>query len=158
MAKSNGLRRKDDKFIIKVIIGFVSVLVVLIATLVIYNMTKETFEYDDFDQITAWGEIETQTEDKYLVYYYSESCGYCVRIKDDVLAFADENQADAKLYLMDAGQMTGTNPFPVGDNRRGTPTLHVVVDGVIVESVSGPSSVLEVFEEVESGTHEFYSN
>ena len=62
------------------------------------------------------------------------------------------------MYLMDAGQMTGSNPFPEGAVGRSTPTLHVVVDGVIVQSVEGTDNIMEVLDQVEAGSHEDYSN
>jgi len=88
MAKNAGLKRKDDKFILKVMIVFAVVFTALIASLLIYNAVKVTYNYEDFDMVTDFGAMTSQEEDKYLLYYYSESCYFFKIFKDDVLAFA----------------------------------------------------------------------
>ena len=158
MAKSKSLRKKQDKFLLKVGLVFGGIFAVLIAALLIYNAVSPKLDYSDFEHVTVWEEMETQEEEKYLLYYYSESCYYCKQIKDVVLDFTQENQADAKVYLMDAGNMTGTRPFESGALGTRTPTLHVVVDGEIVQTVEGTAAILDVFDEIESGSHEQYSS
>lgn len=39
------------------------------------------------DCLIPWTDIFEQVEDDYLVYFYSERCGYCNEIKQDVLSF-----------------------------------------------------------------------
>ena len=60
MAKNAGLKRKDDKFILKVMIVFAVVFTALIASLLIYNAVKVTYNYEDFDMVTDFGAMTSQ--------------------------------------------------------------------------------------------------
>ena len=130
--KSGHKRKSSDKFVTKIIIGFGVAFVVLVAALLIYNATK--LKYEDFEHVTSFSEVLNQTEDKYLVYYYSESCGYCKQIKDEVLDFATENNGNLKVYLVDAYDVDGTTIPPFTG---GTPTMALVEDGSITDSFTG---------------------
>ena len=44
-----------------------------------YSITKD-------DQI-KWNDLFSQKEERYLVYFYSEYCGYCKSIKQEVLSY-----------------------------------------------------------------------
>lgn len=148
--KSNG----SDKFVSRLFIGFAVAFVLLLVSVLIYNGTKQVYSYDDYEKINDYGQMLTQNEDKYIVYYYQESCGYCAQIKDTVLSFTESNNENVKVYLMDVGsQMTGENPF-VGTSFSGTPAMHIVVDGVIVNSYSGSVQIPEALDRINSGTHE----
>ena len=152
--KSNYKGSGSDKFVSRMFIGFAIVFVLLLVSVLIYNSTKITYSYDDYEKITDYGQMLTQAEDKYVVYYYQESCGYCAQIKDEVLAFTESNNEDVKVYLMDVGaSMTGTNPF-IGTSYAGTPAMHIVVDGAIVNSYSGSISIPEALDRINAGTHE----
>lgn len=150
--KSSLSRSNGDKFLLKVSLIFGGVFVVLIAALLIYNATKVTHEYEDFDAITDFSEVLKQDEDKYLIYYYSESCGYCQQIKDTVLDFAFENNADMKVYLVDAYNVEGdTNPF----EGLGTPSMFVVEDGAITATFRGASDIPNALGDINDGSYEF---
>jgi len=135
--------QSGSNFALKMIIGFAVVITVIIVALL---FTKE-LDYDAFETISTFEETTTQPESDYLVYFYSDSCGYCATIKNDVLAFADSNEANMKLYLANTFYLTGTNTIP---NLTGTPGIVRVTDGVIVAVETGALGVLQVFEDVES--------
>merc|ERR1711879_297778 len=126
--------QSGSNFALKMIIGFAVVITVIIVALL---FTKE-LDYDAFETISTFEETTTQPESDYLVYFYSDSCGYCATIKNDVLAFADSNEANMKLYLANTFYLTGT------------PGIVRVTDGVIVAVETGALGVLQVFEDVES--------
>lgn len=151
--KSNYKSKKSDRFIANVFISFGVVFVVLVASLLIYNGTKKVYAYEDYTSITNWAEMKTQSEDKYVVYYYSQNCGFCNDIKEDVLSFAEGNDAGVKLYLMDGGVMTGTNPFAASSPYRNTPTMHIIVDGEITKSYSGAVEIPAALKSIANGTH-----
>ena len=48
----------------------------------------EQHNYNEiFDRLIPWDYIFEQEENDYLVYFYSERCGYCNEIKQDILQF-----------------------------------------------------------------------
>ena len=50
--------------------------------------TEESHNYHEIkDRIIEWNYIFEQEEDDYLVYFYSERCGYCNEIKQDIIRF-----------------------------------------------------------------------
>ena len=94
-----------------------------------------------------------------MVYYYSETCGYCQQIKNRVLNFAHDNDANIKVYLMDA-QVAYSTSFPIydptsGAQMTGTPSLITVVDGQIVHMAPGYVEVLDALEAVDDGTYTY---
>lgn len=158
MAKSFS-SKKDDKFLIYLIIGFASVIVALVAGLVIYNIVADVKDYEDFDHISSFYNITDQSEDEYLVYYYSETCGYCNQIKNQVISFATDNNRNIKVYMMDANEAYSTS-FPIydpdtGDEMTGTPSLITVVDGQIVHMAPGYVEVTDTLERIDAGTYNY---
>lgn len=151
--KSSVQSNSSDKFVVRVFIGFGVLFAVLIVSLLVFNANKKVYAYEDFVTLTDFGGYTTQSEEKYIVYYYSDNCGYCDLIKTDVLSFADSNDADVKVYLMNASGMTGTNPFPEGHDLFGTPAMHVVVNGVITNSYLGSLQIPEALDSINAGTH-----
>lgn len=151
--KSSFKSGKSDKFVTKVLVGFAVVFVVLVASLLIYNGTKKVYAYEDYTMVTNFAEMKTQTEEKYVIYYYSEYCGFCNDIKDNVLSFGEANEEGVKLYLMDAAQMTGTTPFDVNSPYRATPSMHIVVNGEITSSYSGAVEIPAALARINDGTH-----
>lgn len=109
-------------------------------------------EYDSFDTIDDYAYIQTQEEDQYIVYFYTETCSHCIIIKTQVLEFAYANEAGIKVYFTDAATTIGTNYIA---GLVGTPSMIIVVDGIIVDLVAGSVSVPELLEAINNGT---YSN
>jgi thioredoxin-related protein len=137
--------KTTDNFLIKLLIIFGATFTVLVAALIVYNIVNEELDYDSFDHINAFSETMTQDEDEYLVYFYSEACGYCSQIKSNVLAFADDNEANMTIYLADTANMTGTNTIP---NLTGTPGIVRVRNGIIVDVQTGTVPILSLFDSI----------
>jgi len=157
--KSGYKRSNNDRFLTFAIVGFGAVILALALGLIIYNIVNVQYKYSDFENINSFYAIQTQEEDEYLVYYYSESCGYCNEIKEDVLNFAHENNAGIKMYLLDAATATGstlviTDPTS-GATMDGTPSLIIVKNGVIVQMSPGYINVLQIIDEINSGTNNY---
>ena len=54
---------------------------------------KPTLDYDLIeDRIIEWDDVFKQEENAYLVYFYSETCGHCKAIKQDVLTYYLKNE------------------------------------------------------------------
>lgn len=44
--------------------------------------------YDEIkDHLISWNEVFKQNEDDYLVYFYSETCGHCKELKQEIISF-----------------------------------------------------------------------
>ena len=72
------------------------------------NVSKENEEQEipkklDYADVTTsihWPDIFLQEEQRYLVYFYSEYCGYCKNIKDEFLSYYLLDKE--KIYFVDA--------------------------------------------------------
>lgn len=158
-SKSSFGRSKNDKFLTYTIIGFAGVVVALVVGLILYDIFTVELSYTDFDGVTNFNQIRNQTEDEYIVYYYSESCGFCNQIKNAVMNFADENDENIKVYMMDA-QVAYSTAFPIfdpdsGDEMTGTPSMITVVNGEIVHMAGGYLEVLDLIEAIDDGTYAY---
>ena len=63
-----------------------------------YVETEYDYKIVDNRQI-AWKDILSKSKDRYVVYFYSEYCGYCKQIKQDILSY----------YLKDMDEMYFVN-------------------------------------------------
>lgn len=154
----NGYKRSNDRFLTYLLVGFAGVIVTLVLGLIIYNVVNPSLDYDSFDHLTSFQTVTTQSEDEYIVYYYSENCGYCQQIKDRVLNFAEDNPAGIKVYLLDALETTGVNNISdptSGQTMSGTPSFITVVNGTIVHMAPGYENVLDVITSVNDGTYAY---
>ncbi len=148
--KNGHKKHSNDKFYIHVLIGFAITFFVILISLVIFNAFDKTLTYNNFESIDNYGFIQSQEEDQYLVYWYSESCDACGLIKTEVLEFANENTAGIKVYFLDAATAKGTNYI---SQMTGTPTMIVVVDGQIVDLARGNEQVPDLFNNINEGTY-----
>ncbi len=96
-------------------------------------------------------------EDQYIVYWYGLNCSHCNDIKQEVLEFADNNKAGIKVYLMDSSNATtGTNDIvdpDTGVAMTGTPSMIVVVDGVVVDVFVGSGDVPNLIDDINDGVY-----
>ncbi|MCK5388779.1 MAG: thioredoxin family protein [Candidatus Izimaplasma sp.] len=150
--KTGFKRQKNDRLISYILIGFAASFFVIIISVIMFNLLSKDLEYSNFDRIEDYSQITTMPEDEYLVYFYSEDCYYCKEIKFQVLEFADENNANIKVYMLDAGNVTGYNNVSGMD---GTPTILMVVNGQLVDLVGGSTQIISVFDEINGGTYLF---
>ncbi len=148
--KNGHKKGSNDKFLSYVLIGFAITFFVILVSLVIYNSFNKTLDYDSFSTIDNYSDIQQMDEDVYLVYWYSETCTACTTIKAEVLAFADSNEVDMKVYFMDAGTASGTNYIP---QMTGTPSLITIINGAIVDLNVGNIEIPQTFDEINDGTY-----
>ena len=148
--KNGHKKQGSDKFFSYVLIGFAITFFVILISLVIFNAFDKSLSYSSFDTIDDYSYIQTQEEDQYLVYWYSETCPACTAIKTEVLEFADSNSAGVKVYFMDAASATGTNYI---SQMTGTPSMVVVVNGIVVDLALGNAQIPELFDAINNGTY-----
>ncbi|MBL0701835.1 MAG: hypothetical protein JJV90_01805 [Spiroplasma sp.] len=84
-------------------------LLIFLITILIAGSLFVVYLNNDALSQSIYGQVEniktlTQEEDEYIVYFTSQSCGYCEGIEEDVIRFNDAllaSGSDVKLYLMD---------------------------------------------------------
>lgn len=110
------------------------------------------FEYTDFEEYQASSVLDSLsiTEDLHFEYYYSETCKYCIMVKEKLLLFADVAPYD--VYFFDTHVVGGSIPI---DGFIGTPTLYLVKDGHVVEEYIGLYEIPKVINEYMNRTEDF---
>lgn len=155
-----GYKRKNNnqKWVNYSIYGLIGAAVIAILVLIGNAILNPALQYEDFADVTidTMDEITVQEEDSYLVYYYGEDCGYCKTIKKQVLEFADENDNNIKVYLIESAEdkdptviVHPTTSVPM----TGTPSMVTVKNGVVVDINAGPDLILDLIEQVNEGTY-----
>lgn len=121
-------------------------------------------DYSDFssDHLQSWEDVLTQEEDQYLLYYYGVNCSHCKTIKQDVLKFADYNQAELKVYFIDSAAVSYENyeTYPINDPLtdlpvQGTPTIIVVNGGKAKAFAVGAVIIPDLLDQINKGTYGF---
>jgi len=102
---------------------------------------NDGYDYEDLDnvQVTSYLEGETM-EEKYVLYYYSETCPACNNVKQEIIPFfMDFDLLD--VYLLNVGDMMDVSLFT---EFVGTPSLFVI-DGAknLYETYIGADRVRE---------------
>ena len=109
---------------------------------------KYEYAITEKDQI-SWEDIFAQEEKRYIVYFYSEYCGYCKMVKDEVLSyyltnidcmyFIDTVKQEA-VYKTNSGNLIGMNSiddFYIS----GTPFIAEITSHVVTNIYSGIESI-----------------
>lgn len=149
--KTNYKSKNGDKFLTYTLIGFAVAFFAIILSLILFKIFDKTLKYDSFDALPRQSALLTQSEDQYLVYYYTESCHYCQEIKTEVLNFANENNANIKVYFWD-GAVLGTAPYT---EIEGTPAMIMVSNGRVVDIINGYIQIPATFDLINAGTYSY---
>ena len=146
--KNGHKRNSNDKFLSYVLIGFAITFFVILISMVLFNTFNESLEVSNLTEMN---------ESEYLVYFYSDTCPACIDIKDEVAAFANNNNAGIKLYYLDSHDVSSTDyqylldTYGVG----GTPAMLTIVDGVVVDVLSGNIEIPQVFDLINNGIYQY---
>jgi len=97
------------------------------------------FEYEDFldNTITTHSEIETLSNNRYIVYYYGINCSSCITVKQEMLSFFSDFEL-IDFHLLDASSAIDT---PYLTEFQGTPSISIYSDNQVIESYFGLSEV-----------------
>lgn len=119
-----------------------------LSTLNAYNIVeKQSILIDD---------CLSQSEDHYVVYFYSDTCSSCLSIKDKVVSFA--NLGVVKTYFLDAQKQEKNIQVCSAEEIRvwvddvkdlyivGTPTIIEVKTGITISNVAGEDDCLNLLE------------
>lgn len=100
------------------------------------------------DRIIEWNQLFIQSEEYYLIYFYSEKCGHCNEIKQDILDYYFESVTKMYFVCADYEVVTGPKADLKGIDKLdefyifGTPFLLEVKDHKVLDYYAGPSEIL----------------
>ena len=69
---------------------------------------QKEYDYSDIETKIRWSDIFEQLEDNYSVYFYSQTCGHCKELKQDILSYYFGNYE--KLYFVETDENTVFGP------------------------------------------------
>ena len=109
----------------------------------------QEYDYADVKHLRiCWDEILSQTQDSYYAYVYSETCGHCNEIKQEVITYALSHEAfffisysshipiiDDPLITIDKSEVSDLGIV-------GTPTLFVINEHRVKENIVGKNSII----------------
>ncbi|PKL01221.1 MAG: hypothetical protein CVV56_02965 [Tenericutes bacterium HGW-Tenericutes-1] len=165
---TKGFKKKNsEQALLLTIVGIIGAVLLIVGAVFIYDLATDTGSYDDFEHIEAYDSILVNVDDQnvayqdYLVYFYSDDCSNCIEIKRDVLKLSEKINGEEKIvFFVNASTVketvTGDKAEFLDDVNLSsirTPMLISVVNGEFLESFTGTTNVLQVLEEVESGTY-----
>lgn len=107
---------------------------------------EELLDYSDFEDVRqlSYDAGETKENERYILYYYSENCGHCSDVKQEILAFF-QTFDHLNVYLMDTGaeEVKDVSRY---DEFVGTPSLFIIADGEVIESYIGSQEIRSFIE------------
>ena len=105
------------------------------------------------DNSIKWPDILNQEENKYIIFFYSETCAYCHEMQEEVIDFAIT--CPLKTYFLD----TMENDVPIDSDKKigvsnyeeasinGTPSILEVENATITANISGIDDCLTYLNE-----------
>ena len=105
------------------------------------------------DNSIKWSDILNQEENKYIIFFYSETCAYCHEMQEEVIDFA--TTCPLKTYFLDALE----NDVPIDSNKKigvsnyeeasinGTPSILEIENATITANISGIDDCLTYLNE-----------
>ena len=125
----------------------------LFPLLLLSSCSSEEPIYHNYHEIKcsliSWSDVFVQEEDDYLVYFYSERCGHCKEIKQDIISFYLEDIYSMYFVCTDIEVTFGPNKNLAGiDNIDdfyifGTPFLLNLVEHKVSAYYIGANEVKE---------------
>ncbi|GEM_PF-816672 len=161
MAKSKNKYKKksEDKFVSYMLIGFSVAFFVIIVSVILFNIVNKPLDYGSFNHIENEQTIYTESEDQYLVYFYTEECSACKTLKFEILSFADSNTNNVKVYLVDLDIVRASGNLTIPTEIQYTPSVVLISNGVFADFASGagenPSEIPALLDEINAGLNAF---
>ena len=126
---------------------FLLVLVLVVTLTACTPEPVEELDYSSFEEhlISSYDEATYQNQNKYIVYYYSQNCGHCVEVKEDILEFFDNYDA-LPFYIFNISDADDVSDL---DEFVGTPTVFVMSDNKVSESYIGSTNIYSFIAEYE---------
>ena len=117
------------------------------------EIVPEVHEYSDIEQSRiSWNDIFAQEQETYKVYFYSESCGYCRELKEDIISYYKKGIEVIYFVCTDEYAVFNTGDL-IGINNindffiLGTPMLVEITNSTVTNSYAGLSMIRNYIEE-----------
>lgn len=126
---------------------YLTLVVTLVFVLVVGGCESEAqLDYSDFDNVRqlSYSAAESKENERYILYYYSENCGHCNDVKQEVLSFFKTFEY-LNVYLIDTGAQE-VKDVSKYDEFVGTPSVFIIADGEVLESYIGSVEIRSFIE------------
>ena len=113
------------------------------------NIAVKQYDYDDVTRLCKWSDVFKQDEAEYLVYLYSKTCGHCVEIKQEMIAFYLSEKVTTYFSEVNEDTVFGSKTNLIGINKIedfhifGTPFLVEIKKWTVSNYFAGVNSILE---------------
>ena len=129
------------------------------------DVTKTEYEYSitENKQIT-WNEVLSKSKSRYVVYFYSEYCGYCKQVKQEILSYYLKNVdemyfidtvKEKAVYKSNDGMLIGTKNI-TDFYIFGTPFLVEVTNYTVTNWYAGVDSIRLYIDTRTNNKNNFY--
>ena len=120
------------------------------------SFSNLSYDYGDVEMFKIeWKSVLKQNKEHYFAYVYSERCGHCKEIKQDVIKTALEKE---NIYFVEF-----SNEIPVLEDTlitigktnvdeigiKGTPTLLEINKAILINNIAGSKAILETLTNLE---------
>jgi len=98
-------------------------------------------DYSSFEShlISSYDDATFQHENKYIVYYYSQNCGHCATVKEDILNFFNTYEG-LPFYIFEVSQADDVSSL---EEFVGTPTIFIMSDSIVSKAYIGSDKILD---------------
>jgi len=114
--------------------------------------TNEDYKIVQEHQI-SWPDILNQKENNYIVFIYSETCGYCHDMIDEIVDFATSDILVTYFVNSSTSKATISEDYEIGITDindlsiKGTPSIVEVLDKMVIANVPGLDQCLTYLNE-----------
>ena len=139
------------------LIAPLATLAVVVACSPVVDTTNEEKRYEDCTIIQshqiAWPDVLNQKENNYIVFFYSETCGYCHEMLNEIVDFANSDILETYFVNCSTNKVTISEDYGIGISNieelsiKGTPSIIEVFDKVVVANVPGLENCLTYLNE-----------
>ena len=112
---------------------FIKFSLVFLSLFILASCDDEELDYyTDFGEHMeeSYAEAETKENNRYILYYFSQNCGHCADVKQEVLSFFSTYEM-TNFYILDVSA-DSVRDVTRYDEFVGTPSLFFIADGEVL--------------------------
>ena len=148
MTVKEGVMKNIWILVVSGLILFFFISIGIIYNIYTSNLSPEdiAYEYDQFEHVEDYKEIDTLPEDFFVVYIYSNTGEDSEEVKSDLCQFALSNEENIKVYFSE---------YPLTSIPRsiGSPALLIVDNNEVTTTYQGIPGVYGFLDDVSSGLY-----
>lgn len=165
---TKGFKKKNsEQALLLTIVGIIGLVILVVAAVFIYDLATDTGSYDDYKHIESYDLILNQLDSEnvlledYLVYFYSDDCSNCLKIKKEALKLVENIDGEiVPVFFVNASTVKETvtgdkNDFldTINLSSIRTPMIISVTSGEFNEVFTGTTNVIDLLKSVEAKTY-----